>query len=169
MLRSGTAIATLLFWRYRSEVWCYCSCLHTNKLVGRTTDWRLRLPSGSIQSNHSDQATERSYVLRSQAQSAPSVSAFEAPGEARTSRRVVSLTCGQRERGDPEKHTEMDEKAFTKEIDQWIEQLNECKQLSEGQVKTLCEKVRYIKKKKKIAFLDPNPRRLFLLKPSRHS
>lgn len=36
----------------------------------------------------------------------------------------------------------MDEKAFTKEIDQWIEQLNECKQLSEGQVKTLCEKVR---------------------------
>lgn len=37
----------------------------------------------------------------------------------------------------------MDEKAFTKEIDQWIEQLNECKQLSEGQVKTLCEKVRY--------------------------
>lgn len=37
----------------------------------------------------------------------------------------------------------MDEKAFTKELDQWIEQLNECKQLSEGQVKTLCEKVRY--------------------------
>lgn len=35
----------------------------------------------------------------------------------------------------------MDEKAFTKEIDQWIEQLNECKQLSEGQVKALCEKV----------------------------
>lgn len=42
----------------------------------------------------------------------------------------------------PLKLTEMDEKAFTKEIDQWIEQLNECKQLSEGQVKTLCEKVR---------------------------
>ena len=42
------------------------------------------------------------------------------------------------------KHAEMDEKAFTKELDQWIEQLNECKQLSEGQVKTLCEKVRYI-------------------------
>lgn len=40
----------------------------------------------------------------------------------------------------------MDEKAFTKEIDQWIEQLNECKQLSEGQVKTLCEKVRYVLK-----------------------
>ena len=37
----------------------------------------------------------------------------------------------------------MDEKAFTKELDQWIEQLNECKQLSEGQVKTLCEKVSY--------------------------
>ncbi|KAG9340950.1 hypothetical protein JZ751_020143 [Albula glossodonta] len=34
----------------------------------------------------------------------------------------------------------MDEKAFTKELDQWIEQLNQCKQLSENQVKTLCEK-----------------------------
>lgn len=37
----------------------------------------------------------------------------------------------------------MEEKLFTKEVDQWIEQLNECKQLSEGQVKTLCEKVRF--------------------------
>lgn len=36
----------------------------------------------------------------------------------------------------------MEEKAFAKELDQWIEQLNECKQLSETQVKTLCEKVR---------------------------
>lgn len=35
----------------------------------------------------------------------------------------------------------MDEKLFTKELDQWIEQLNECKQLSENQVKILCEKV----------------------------
>lgn len=35
----------------------------------------------------------------------------------------------------------MDEKLFTKELDQWIEQLNECKQLSESQVKSLCEKV----------------------------
>uniref|UniRef100_A0A8C9F2H1 Uncharacterized protein n=1 Tax=Pavo cristatus TaxID=9049 RepID=A0A8C9F2H1_PAVCR len=26
-------------------------------------------------------------------------------------------------------------------LDQWVEQLNECKQLSEGQVKSLCEKV----------------------------
>ena len=38
----------------------------------------------------------------------------------------------------------MDEKVFTKELDQWIEQLNECKQLSESQVKSLCEKVSYI-------------------------
>ncbi|TDH05056.1 hypothetical protein EPR50_G00140090 [Perca flavescens] len=38
----------------------------------------------------------------------------------------------------------MDEKPFTKELDQWIEQLNECKQLSEGQVKTLCEKAKEI-------------------------
>lgn len=36
----------------------------------------------------------------------------------------------------------MDDKCFTKELDGWIEQLNECKQLSENQVKVLCEKVR---------------------------
>jgi hypothetical protein len=36
----------------------------------------------------------------------------------------------------------MEEKAVVKELDQWIEQLNECKQLAENQVKTLCEKVR---------------------------
>lgn len=37
----------------------------------------------------------------------------------------------------------MDDKSFTKELDGWIEQLNECKQLSENQVKVLCEKVRF--------------------------
>lgn len=36
----------------------------------------------------------------------------------------------------------MDEKAVCKELDQWIEQLNDCKQLTESQVKTLCDKVR---------------------------
>lgn len=35
----------------------------------------------------------------------------------------------------------MDDKASCKELDQWIEQLNECKQLTENQVKTLCDKV----------------------------
>jgi hypothetical protein len=35
----------------------------------------------------------------------------------------------------------MEEKACLKELDQWIEQLNECKQLTESQVKTLCDKV----------------------------
>lgn len=35
----------------------------------------------------------------------------------------------------------MDDKSFTKELDGWIEQLGECKQLSENQVKALCEKV----------------------------
>jgi hypothetical protein len=35
----------------------------------------------------------------------------------------------------------MEEKASLKELDQWIEQLNECKQLTESQVKTLCDKV----------------------------
>lgn len=36
----------------------------------------------------------------------------------------------------------MDDKASCKELDQWIEQLNDCKQLTENQVKTLCDKVR---------------------------
>ena len=34
-----------------------------------------------------------------------------------------------------------DDRSTAKELDQWIEQLYECKQLSEPQVKTLCEKV----------------------------
>ena len=38
----------------------------------------------------------------------------------------------------------MKEKLFTKELDQWIEQLQECKQLSESQVKCLCEKAKDI-------------------------
>ncbi|CAB1319010.1 unnamed protein product [Coregonus sp. 'balchen'] len=38
----------------------------------------------------------------------------------------------------------MDDKVFTKELDQWVEQLNECKQLSENQVRTLCEKAKEI-------------------------
>lgn len=40
----------------------------------------------------------------------------------------------------------MEDKSFTKELDQWIEQLNECKQLSENQVRTLCEKVSSLQK-----------------------
>lgn len=35
----------------------------------------------------------------------------------------------------------MEDKTTLKDLDQWIEQLNECKQLSESQVKILCEKV----------------------------
>ncbi|KAJ3645258.1 hypothetical protein Zmor_022928 [Zophobas morio] len=38
----------------------------------------------------------------------------------------------------------MDDKASCKELDQWIEQLNDCKQLSENQVKTLCDKAKEI-------------------------
>nr|CAD7197892.1 unnamed protein product [Timema douglasi] len=38
----------------------------------------------------------------------------------------------------------MEEKASLKELDQWIEQLNECKQLTESQVKTLCDKAKEI-------------------------
>lgn len=37
--------------------------------------------------------------------------------------------------------TAMEDKATTKDLDQWIEQLNECNQLTEAQVRTLCEKV----------------------------
>lgn len=33
------------------------------------------------------------------------------------------------------------ERARLQEVDQWIEQLYECKQLTENQVKLLCEKV----------------------------
>lgn len=33
------------------------------------------------------------------------------------------------------------ERPMLKEIDQWIEQLYECKQLTENQVRTLCDKV----------------------------
>ena len=35
----------------------------------------------------------------------------------------------------------MEDRAVAKELDSWIEQLNDCKQLQESQVKTLCEKV----------------------------
>ena len=37
-----------------------------------------------------------------------------------------------------------EEKNSLKELDRWIEQLMECKQLSENQVKTLCEKAKEI-------------------------
>ena len=38
----------------------------------------------------------------------------------------------------------MDDEAFTKDLDQWVEQLNECKHLNENQVRTLCEKAKEI-------------------------
>ena len=37
-----------------------------------------------------------------------------------------------------------EEKNSLKELDGWIEQLMECKQLTENQVKTLCEKAKEI-------------------------
>lgn len=37
-----------------------------------------------------------------------------------------------------------EEKNSLKELDGWIEQLMECKQLSENQVKSLCEKAKEI-------------------------
>ena len=36
------------------------------------------------------------------------------------------------------------EKSYLKELDGWVEQLMECKELQENHVKTLCEKVRFI-------------------------
>ena len=44
---------------------------------------------------------------------------------------------------------EPSDKTALKELDGWIEQLMECKQLAESNVKTLCEKV----SQKKIKFL----------------
>jgi len=35
----------------------------------------------------------------------------------------------------------VEDRSLCKELDQWIEQLMECKQLAENQVKALCEKV----------------------------
>jgi len=35
----------------------------------------------------------------------------------------------------------VEDRSSCKELDQWIEQLMECKQLTENQVKSLCEKV----------------------------
>lgn len=35
----------------------------------------------------------------------------------------------------------MDDRAAAKELDQWIDQLMDCKPLTEAQVKTLCDKV----------------------------
>lgn len=37
----------------------------------------------------------------------------------------------------------MEDKPGMKDLDQWIEQLNECKQLTENQVKSLCDKVNF--------------------------
>uniref|UniRef100_A0A8C6CWE7 protein-serine/threonine phosphatase n=1 Tax=Moschus moschiferus TaxID=68415 RepID=A0A8C6CWE7_MOSMO len=37
-----------------------------------------------------------------------------------------------------------DDEAFTKGLDQWVEQLNQCKQLNENQGRTLCEKAKEI-------------------------
>ncbi len=44
--------------------------------------------------------------------------------------------------GSAVKPTIVDDKAGSKELDQWVEQIYECKQLTECQVKTLCDKVR---------------------------
>lgn len=42
-----------------------------------------------------------------------------------------------------------EDRTAAKELDQWIEQLYDCKQLTETQVKTLCEKVCFMKKFRK--------------------
>ncbi len=38
----------------------------------------------------------------------------------------------------------MEDKIVAKELDEWISNLEDCKQLEEGQVKVLCEKVSLI-------------------------
>lgn len=47
----------------------------------------------------------------------------------------------------------MEDKAQMKELDHWIDQLMECKQLAENQVKTLCEKVSIVTFKRICCFL----------------
>lgn len=37
----------------------------------------------------------------------------------------------------------VEDRAAAKELDQWIEQLMDCKQLAENNVKTLCDKVSF--------------------------
>lgn len=43
--------------------------------------------------------------------------------------------------GDVSSSGDVTDRSMLKEIDQWIEQLYECKQLTEAQVKILCDKV----------------------------
>ncbi len=47
---------------------------------------------------------------------------------------------------------ESSDKSQLKELDSWIEQLMECKQLQENHVKTLCEKVRATHRRDRILF-----------------
>ena len=46
----------------------------------------------------------------------------------------------------------VEDRSSCKELDQWIEQLMECKQLAENQVKTLCEKVSMDRLQKPVHF-----------------
>lgn len=48
----------------------------------------------------------------------------------------------------------LEDRSTAKELDTWIEQLYDCKQLTENQVKTLCEKVLFVFKFK-YAHLTP--------------
>jgi len=43
----------------------------------------------------------------------------------------------------------VDDKATAKDLESWIEQLMECKQLSEAQVKTLCDKITFREERRK--------------------
>lgn len=55
----------------------------------------------------------------------------------------------------------MDDKTSLKELDQWIEQLNECKQLTESQVKFLCDKVNISAASRRYGALPPPSRNGF--------
>lgn len=154
-----------LFWRSHTEVPCCIVGNSTGVWGGQPSDVSPPFSFKSLKSR-------RPGVLGARQQLAP-LSWLYPPGKSPEPRKVTSqpelanaLAEGQQRAPHTNcKPTEMDEKAFTKEIDQWIEQLNECKQLSEGQVKTLCEKVRSVS----IITLSTLMGRLCLPTPCRHS
>lgn len=99
---------------------------------------RQRSPPGQIPNQHLASGRARcpavGYLVPSSAGS--SAQAREGRGRERAGR-------GQGGGGERDQAA-LDDKVFTKELDQWVEQLNEWKQLNWNQVQTLCQKTEEI-------------------------